>query len=298
MRVFVTGANGWIGSVVVKDLIGAGHQVLGLVRSDAAAQTVVAAGAEAHRGDLEDLESLRAGAAASDGVIHTAFNHDFSKYAANCEADRQAIEAMGGAMAGSGRALVVASGTAIISPGRLATEDTPITFTSAQVPRAASEEAADALVSKGVRASSVRLPPSVHGAGDKGFVPQIIAMARAKGVSAYVGDGRNRWPAVHRLDAARLFRLALEKGVAGGKYHAIGDEGVAVGDIAAVIARRLNLPLVSKTPEEAGEHFGFLGMFLGLDCPASAAKTMARLGWSPTQLGIVSDLDQPHYFEL
>jgi nucleoside-diphosphate-sugar epimerase len=297
MRVFVTGASGWIGSVVVKDLIGAGHQVLGLVRSDDAAQSVVAAGAEAHRGDLEDLESLRAGAAASDGVIHTAFNHDFSKYAANCEADRQAIEAMGGVMAGSGRALVIASGTAIISPGRMATEDTPITFTSAQVPRAASEEAADALVSKGVRASSVRLPPSVHGAGDKGFVPQIIATARAKGVSAYVGDGRNRWPAVHRLDAARLFRLALEKGTAGGKYHAIGDEGVAVGDIAAIIARRLTLPLVSKTPEEAGEHFGFLGMVLGLDCPASAAKTMAHLGWSPTQPGILSDLDQPHYFE-
>jgi nucleoside-diphosphate-sugar epimerase len=297
VRVFVTGATGFIGSAIVRELTGAGHQVLGLARSDAAADALARAGFEAHRGDLTDTESLSAGARACDGVVHTAFIHDFSQYAANGEIDRLAIEAIGAALAGSGRPLVTTSGTAMtafMAPGRLATEEDapPVT-----VPRVGSEEATLSKASLDVRASVVRLPPTVHGDGDQGFVPQLITTARETGISAYVSDGLNRWPAVHRLDAAVLYRLALESGLAGARYHGVADEGVPTREIAGVIGRRLNLPVVAKSPAEATDHFGFVGMIFGMDCPASSARTREQLGWRPAQPGLIADLDGARYFE-
>ncbi len=297
MRVFVTGATGFIGSAIVQELINAGHQVLGLARSDAGGKSLIDAGAQVHRGDLEDLEGLRNGAAMSDGVIHCAFNHDFSKYAANCEADRHAIEALGSALVGSDRPLIVTSGTAVaLTPGRFATEEDAPISSSAGIPRSASEEAAAAMASRGVRASVVRLP-QVHDRVKQGLVTYVIAIAREKRVSAYVGDGLYRWPAVHLLDTAPLYRLALEKGVAGARYHAVGEEGVRFRDIADVIGRRLNVPVVAKSPEEAADHFGWLGFFMGIDCPASSALTQERLGWRPTQTGLIPDLEHARDLE-
>ncbi|MCB2406470.1 SDR family oxidoreductase [Hymenobacter lucidus] len=291
MRVFVTGATGFIGSAIVQELLGAGHQVLGLARSEATAQALTAAGAEVHRGTLDDLDSLRRGAATADGVIHTAFNHDFSQYEAAAQTDRHAIEALGAALAGSGRPLLVTSGLAGFDLGHLPTEDD-----SPAASFRLSEPAALALTAQGVRPIVIRLAASVHDQGDQGFVPTLINIAREKGVAAYVGEGLNRWPAVHRLDAAHLYRLALEQGTAGARYHGAADEGIALRDIAAVIGRHLNVPVVSKTLEEAADHFGWMARFVGLDLAASSALTRQRLGWQPTHPGLLADLEQGHYF--
>ena len=293
MRVFVTGASGFIGSAVVPELIRAGHQVLGLARSDASAASLAAAGAAVHRGSLDDLDSLRAGAAGADGVIHLAFKHDFADFTGAAAADLSAVETIGAALEGSGKPFLVTSGTAALPPGRLGTEeDVP----EGRLPRVASEHATLALAERGVRASIVRLAPTVHGEGDHGFVPRAIDIARDRGVSAYVGDGANRWPAVHRLDAARLYRLAVEAAPAGSRLHGAGEEGVPFRDIAGVIGRRLHLPVVSIPSEEAEAHFGWLGAFVQIDNPTSSALTQERLGWRPAQPALIADLEAGHYF--
>jgi nucleoside-diphosphate-sugar epimerase len=296
MRVFVTGATGFIGSALIPELINAGHKVLGLSRSEAGAKSIAAAGAEVHRGSVEDLDSLKSGAAKSDGVIHLAFNHDFSKFKENSEKDRHAIEALGSALVGSDRLLIVTSGTLLVAPGRLATEEDAPAATSASIPRLATDEAADAVAARGVRVSMVRLP-QVHDQNKQGLITYMITLAREKGVSAFVGDGKNRWSASHVSDTARLYRLALEKGAAG-RYHAVAEEGVPVRDIAEVIGRRLKLPVVSKTPAQAAEHFGWLGIFAGLDGPASSALTRERLGWRPVGPGLIADLERAHNLEI
>jgi nucleoside-diphosphate-sugar epimerase len=295
LRVFVTGATGFIGSAIVKELIGAGHQVLGLARSDAGAKSLEVAGAQAHRGDLEGLESLRSGAAASDAVIHTAFRHDWSRFAESCELDKRAIEAIGAVLQSSSRPFIVSSGVGV-DQGRAATEDDPPLPSSPSLPRV-SEVTAVALMERGVHASVMRLP-QVHDTVKQGLVTPLIAIARAKGVSAYIGDGQNRWPAAHISDVARLYLLALEKGTAGARYHAVAEEGVALKDIATAIGRGLNVPVLSIAQEQAQEHFGFLGFFAGRDPLTSSAQTRAKLGWNPTGPSLLTDLGNMRYSEV
>jgi nucleoside-diphosphate-sugar epimerase len=295
MRIFVTGATGFVGSAIVPELIRAGHQVLGFTRSEAGARSLRAAGAQVHRGDLDDLESLREGAAMSDGVIHTAFIHDFSRFQEVCEIDRRVIEALGAVLAGSDRPLLITSGVANSVPGRAVTEeDAP--DAAHPIPRVASEQAAAALVAKGVRVGVMRLS-QVHNTVKQGLVTYAIELARQKGVSAYVGDGRNRWPAVHVLDAARLYRLAFENLEAGARYHAVAEEGVRMRDIAEVIGRGLKVRVTSISPEQAPAHFGWLAAFAGQDLPASSALTKRRLGWQPAGPGLIADLEQMRYDE-
>jgi nucleoside-diphosphate-sugar epimerase len=292
MWVFVTGASGWIGSAVVPELLGAGHQVLGLARSDSSAAAIAAAGAEVLRGDLHDLDTLRTGAASSDGVIHLAFIHDFTDFEASIGADRRAIETLNAALEDSGKPLVIASGTPAV-PGRVATEGDESASGSPAAARVANAQAALDMAARGVRSSVVGLPRTVHGDGDRhGFIARMIGIARDSGVSGYVGDGSNRWPAVHVLDAAHLFRLAVEQAPAGSRLHAVGDEGVPIRDIAEVIGRHLNLPTASVQAED----FGWLGHILAIDQPASSAQTRALLGWQPVQPGLLEDLDKGHYF--
>jgi nucleoside-diphosphate-sugar epimerase len=294
MRVFVTGATGFVGTAIVLELINAGHEVVGLARSDARAAALIAAGAKAHRGDLQDLEALRRGAANADGVIHAGFIHDFSNFKENCEIDARAIAALAEPLAGSDRPLIVTSGTALLSTEHAVTEDDVFSGNPA-MPRL-SEVAAQTAAANGARAIIMRLPPSVHGEGDYAFVPTLIDLAKKRGVSAYVGDGQNQWPAIHRFDAARLYRLALEKPTTLSTYHAVAEEGVSLRAIAEAIGKGLNLPVVSKTPEEAAEHFSWFAHFAAMDNRSSSAKTRELLGWEPSEPGLLSDLDGPSYF--
>jgi nucleoside-diphosphate-sugar epimerase len=305
MRVFVTGASGWIGSAVVPELIAAGHQVVGLARSDASAQAITAAGAEPVRGTLDDLDVLRSAAATSDGVIHLAFKHDIAfsgDFEGAADADQRAVEAICETLAGSDRPFVLASGLLGLTPGRVATErdgHDPVSSDGPWGPGPATRHATAELVlsfaDRGVRSSIVRLPPTNHGDGDNGFVATLVAIARDKGVSGYIGDGGNRWPAVHRLDSAHLFGLAVEAAPAGSTLHAIADEGVATREIAEVIGRQLGLPVRSISPEDAGAHFTWMAGFFAVDSPASSALTRELLGWEPTRPGLIADLDEGHY---
>ncbi len=299
MRIFVTGASGWIGSAVVPELIDAGHDVVGLARSDASAAALAAAGAEVQEGSLDDLDSLRSAADASDGVIHLAFKHDLAfsgDFQGASDADRRAIEVFGDALAGSDRPLAIASGTLGLAEGRVATERDGHGAESGVSPRHANAELTLSLAARGVRSSVVRLSPTVHGDGDSGFVAMLVGIARDKGVSGYIGEGHNRWNAVHRLDAARLFRLAVEGAPAGSTLHGVGEQGVPIRSIAEVIARHLDVPAESIAAADAGEHFGWLGGLLPLDSPASSELTQALLDWQPSGPGLIDDLEEGHYF--
>ncbi len=297
MRVFVTGATGFVGTAVVKELLDAGHQVVGLVRSEESAKKLTAAGAIPHHGDLENLDSLKSGASASDGVIHCGFIHDFTRFKEVCEVDEKAIETIAAVLEGSNRPLLVTSGTAVVSPGKLATETTIPPF-HPEWPRASEMAADQAVTALDVKASSIRLSPSVHGEGDvHGFVPILINIARQKGVSAYIGEGGNRWNAVHRLDAAHLYRLALEKGEGGVRYHAVGEEAVTFKSIAEAIGKKLHIPIVSKSKEEAAEHFGWFVRFAAIDCPASSQITRDSLNWHPTHSTLLADLTGNIYIQ-
>lgn len=298
MRIFVTGATGFVGTAVVKELINAGHEVIGLARSDEAAKSLIAGGVQVHKGDLNDLKSLQTGAENADGVIHTAFNHDFSKFKENCETDKRVIELFGNVLAGSERPLIVTSAIGILPQGHLVTEETvPASGPEAEL-RAASEEVAITAAKNGVRSSVIRLAPTVHGEDDHNFIPTLIRLAKEKGISAYIGEGNNRWPAVHRLDAAHLFRLVLENGVAGSRYHAVSEEGIAFREIASMIGHQLNIPVVSIAPEESENHFGWFTRFASMDIPASSQLTREQMEWNPTQHGLIQDLSLPHYYKL
>lgn len=297
MKVFVTGATGFVGTALVQELTKAGHRVLGLARSAASIEKLKAAGAEVQQGDLEDLDSLRAGAAAADGVIHAGFVHDFTRFVEVCQIDKVAIETIGSVLAGSNRPFIVTSGTAMVNQGILATEEMANEHDATLSPRV-SETSLDPFTSQGVRTAVIRLAPSVHGEGDhRGFIPTLINIARQKGVVAYVGEGLNRWNAVHRLDAVHLYRLALEKGETGMKYHAVGDEGITLKAISEVIGRQLNLPVRSITPEEAPAHFGWFAMLATLDCPASSQLTQKRLHWKTVHPTLPEDLANGIYFK-
>lgn len=295
MRVFVTGASGFVGSAIVKELLGAGHEVLGLVRSDKGAEQVASTGAEVYHGNVNDLEFVQQGAAACDAVIHTAFNHDFSQFKANCEADRKVIEALGDALKGTDKPLVITSGVGLLNYGRLATEDDVPPVASDAIPRVASEEAAAAVAAKGVKIYTVRLPPSVHGEGDHGFVPMIINMTKEKGESAYIAEGDNRWPAVHRSDAAVLYRLIIEKQPELRVFHAVAEEGIAFREIAEAIGEGLHLPVLSKSGDEAAAHFGWFLHFVSMNCPSSSEKTRIALNWQPKATGLIADIDAAGY---
>ncbi len=318
MRVFVTGATGFIGFAIVKELVGAGHQVTGLARSEASGQKLVGAGAKAQVGSIEDLAGLRRAAANADGAIHTAFYHKPGHIplrkrlgvilggppsaiaerfmAAAVASDRAAVQAIGESLSGSDRPLVATFGTLSMAPGRLATEDQHYDPGFVGAPRAETEDTLQQMASHGVRTSAIRLPPIVHGPGDHGFASRLIGIARKKKASAYVGDGLNRWPSVHRDDVARLYRLALENGPGGGTYHGVAEEGIPFREIAGLLGKRLNLPLVTKTPAEAARHFSFLSLFVGIDNPTSSRLTQERLGWRPTERGLMEDLEKADYF--
>jgi nucleoside-diphosphate-sugar epimerase len=294
MRVFVTGASGFVGSAIVQELIRNGHQVTGLARTDQAVEQLIAAGAAVHRGNLDDVESLKNGTANCDAVIHTAFNHDFSKFKANCEADRQVIIALGEALAGTDRPLVITSGVGLLNYGREVSEnDTPPP--ADQAPRAASEEAADTVAKMGGNVYIVRLPPTVHDRGDHGFVPMLIGMAKEKGESAYLDQGMNQWPAVHRLDAAAIYRLIIEKQPAQKVIHAVAERGIAFKQIAEAIGTGLQIPVTSKSKQDAAVHFTWFAHFAAMDCPATSKLTQESLGWQPGQIGLLQDLQQNYF---
>lgn len=296
MRVFVTGASGWIGSAVVPELLSAGHEVLGLARSDTSAAALTAVGADVHRGDLDDLTSLRAGADASDAVIHLAFKHNFADFLGAGHTERAAITALGGVLSGTDRPLLFASGIAALAPGRLANELDTSPAIGPDSPRGGGEQLALGFAESGVRAVSLRFAPTVHGEGDHGFISTIVKIARERGVSGYIGDGSNRWPAAHRLDVARMICLALEKAPAGSAVHGVAEEGIPTREIAEAIGRHLDLPVVSVAPEDASAHFGWIGAFFSVDMPTSSTRTQELLGWTPTHPTLLADLEAGYYF--